>query len=93
MKEGTKANNKQNKPKKSKTKKANSVTNTKSVNIKPVNRKPVNRTPVNTKPLNRKTTLKLNKSPQKNTLTPNNFEEAYRAMGLGMTRTQFKAQY
>ena len=38
--------------------------------------------------------LKLNsKSPQRNTLTPNNFEEAYRAMGIGMTRAQFKAQY
>ena len=38
--------------------------------------------------------LKLNsKSPQRNTLTPNNFEEAFRALGLGMTRAQFKAQY
>lgn len=85
MKERTKANNKQNKSKKSKTKKANSVTN-----IKPVNKKTVNNTkPVNKKPVNRKATLK---SPQ-NGLTPNNFEEAYRAMGLGMTRAQFKAQY
>jgi hypothetical protein len=33
------------------------------------------------------------KSPQTNVLTPNNFEEAYRAMGVGMTRAQFKAQY
>jgi hypothetical protein len=32
------------------------------------------------------------KSPP-NVLTPNNFEEAYRAMGVGMTRAQFKAQY
>ena len=86
MKERTKSNNKQNKPnkpKKGKTKKSNSVTN-----IKPVNTKPVN-----TKPVNRKATLKINNSPQRNTLTPNNFEEAFRAIGLGMTRAQFKAQY
>ena len=86
MKERTKSNNKQNKPnkpKKGKTKKSNSVTN-----IKPVNTKPVN-----TKPVNRKATLKINKSPQRNTLTPNNFEKAFRAIGLGMTRAQFKAQY
>jgi hypothetical protein len=36
--------------------------------------------------------LQKSKSPQ-NMITPNNFEEAYRAMGVGMTRAQFKAQY
>ena len=32
-------------------------------------------------------------SPQTNILTPNNFEEAYRTMGVGMTRAQFKKQF
>ena len=52
------------------------------------------------KPAN-KSKLKKAKSPNmtkkatspQNTMSANNFEEAYRAMGVGMTRAQFKAQY
>jgi len=74
----------------------------KSKSTKPAVNKPAVNKPTRTKPKKGNNTtkkapivaLKLNsKSPQRNTLTPNNFEEAYRAMGIGMTRAQFKAQY
>ena len=46
------------------------------------------------KPPVKPTKTKKAKSPNvANTLTSNNFEEAYRIMGVGMTRAQFKAKY
>jgi hypothetical protein len=92
MKQGTKSN----KGKKNKTNKLKKVkaiplpVNTNRVNTNRVNTNPANTNLVNTNLVNKKATLK---SPQRNTLTPNNFEEAFRAIGLGMTRAQFKAQY
>ena len=86
---------------KGKSKSTKPAVNKPAVNKPAVNKPAVNK-PSRTKPKKGNNTtkrapnvaLKLNsKSPQRNTLTPNNFEEAYRAMGLGMTRAQFKAQY
>ena len=82
MKQGTKSN-------KGKKNKTNKLKKGKATPL-PVNRNPANTNLVNTNLVNKKATLK---SPQRNTLTPNNFEEAFRAIGLGMTRAQFKAQY
>jgi hypothetical protein len=95
MKKATKskpANKPANKPSKSKPAKSKS--------------KPANESKHANEPLNEPAKLKSTKdkkakspnvtkkarSPQ-NTMSPNNFEEAYRAIGVGMTRAQFKAQY
>ena len=80
--------------------KAKSTNKPKSSKSKPENKPPLaNKPPVN-KPKKTKTkkakspniVLQKEKSPQ-NAMSSNNFEEAYRTMGVGMTRAQFKAQY
>ena len=95
MKQGTKVNKptkgKTNKPKKGKTNKP-IPSNINPVNRKPANINPSNINPVNINPVNRKPKNATSKSPQ-NGLTPNNFEDAYRIMGLGITRIKFKEQY
>ena len=67
-----------NKPKKNKTKKQKLPSNVKLNNVK-----------LNNVKLPNNVTQKA-RSPQTNAISPNNFEEAYRAMGVGMTRAQFK---
>ena len=74
---------------------ANNPVANNSVANNPVANNPVANNPKKTKTKKAKSPNALtkkakSKSPQINSFTPYNFEEAYRAMGIGMTRAQFK---